>query len=181
MHLRPAHPENLPHPAREADKVVREHHPKEPSPPPKPRRMDPTMSQQEDDLPVNSPEAFGSADSSDSTDHATRIQTINAVAPQPDNARPGVKRLLQGDGANLIVFNFCPGQTLPDHKAAHPITVQCLNGSLEFECGGERFPLKQGEIVHLRAHVPHAVYCPVDALSEGNILLLSMLTGEQHS
>lgn len=143
--------------------------------------MDPTMSQQEDDLPVNSPEAFGSADSSDSTDHATRIQTINAVAPQPDNARPGVKRLLQGDGANLIVFNFCPGQTLPDHKAAHPITVQCLNGSLEFECGGERFPLKQGEIVHLRAHVPHAVYCPVDALSEGNILLLSMLTGEQHS
>ena len=58
--------------------------------------------------------------------------------------------------------------------------MQCLNGSLEFECGGERFPLKQGEVVHLRAYVPHAVYCPDDALSAGNILLLSMLTGERH-
>ncbi|MCZ2117150.1 cupin domain-containing protein [Corynebacterium sp. MC-17D] len=139
-----------------------------------------TMSQPKDDLPVNRPEVFGAAASADSTDHATCIQTINAVAPRPDNARPGVKRLLQGDGVNLIVFNFCPGQTLPDHKSANPITVQCLNGSLEFECGGERFPLKQGEVVHLRAYVPHAVYCPDNALSAGNILLLSMLTGERH-
>ena len=77
------------------------------------------MSQSKDDLPVNRPEVFGQADSADSTDHATCIQTINAVAPQPDNSRPGVKRLLKGDGANLIVFNFCPGQTLPDLSLIH--------------------------------------------------------------
>ena len=33
------------------------------------------------DLPVNRPEVFGDADSSDATDHATRINTLTAVAP----------------------------------------------------------------------------------------------------
>lgn len=132
------------------------------------------------DLPVNRPEVFGDADSTDDADRATRIDTVNAVEPKPGGARPAVKRMLQGDGANLIVFNFCPGQALPDHKAAHPITVQCVSGSLEFECGDDRFPLQPGEVVHLRAYVPHAVYCPDDASEEGNVLLLSMLTGERH-
>ncbi|PAT15949.1 hypothetical protein CKJ84_00775 [Corynebacterium sp. NML 120412] len=79
------------------------------------------------------------------------MDTVNAVEPKPGGARPAVKRMLQ-----------------------------CVSGSLEFECGGDRFPLQPGEVVHLRAYVPHAVYCPDSAPEEGNVLLLSMLTGERH-
>lgn len=46
-------------------------------------------------------------------------------APDPSRSRPSATRLLQGDGANVIAFGFAPGQDLPDHKSAHPITVQC--------------------------------------------------------
>ncbi|WIM66902.1 cupin domain-containing protein [Corynebacterium breve] len=134
-----------------------------------------------DNLPINSPEIFGDADQHDTAIGTTVLSLVDdAPAPNPARPRPAVKRLLQGDGANFIVFNFCPGQDLPDHKAAHPITVQCISGELDFECDGKRIPMKPGEIYHLRAYVPHAVYCPDQAPEENNILLLTMLTGERH-
>ncbi|MHA2789284.1 cupin domain-containing protein [Corynebacterium sp. S7] len=104
----------------------------------------------------------------------------DAPAPNPARPRPAVQRLLQGDGANLIAFNFAPGQDLPDHKAAHPITVQCISGTLEFQCAGERTSMQPGQVFHLRAYVPHAVQCPSDAPDANNVMLLTMLTGERH-
>lgn len=100
--------------------------------------------------------------------------------PQPDKSRPAVKRLLQGDGANLIAFTFSAGQSLPDHRAAHPITVQCLSGVLDFGCAGETVRLEPGVITHLPAGLTHRVDCPAGA-SGPAVLLLTMLTGETHS
>ncbi|GAA2095961.1 MULTISPECIES: cupin domain-containing protein [Brevibacterium] len=138
---------------------------------------------------------------------------VLAAAPAPDpqrrNGRPSVKRLLQGDGANLIAFTFVPGQSLPEHTAAHPITVQCLSGTLTFTCEGQTTVLTPGTIVHCRAHVEHRVDCPAgevkpasgaeatgraavtgptdaasgaeaEAAASGSVLLLTMLTGERH-
>jgi len=103
-----------------------------------------------------------------------------APAPDPSRPRPAVKRLLQGDGANLIAFSFAPGQDLPDHQAAHPITVQCLEGELDFTSGEETVRLAPGVVVHLREHVVHRVECPAGA-PERSVLLLTMLTGERHA
>ncbi len=130
-------------------------------------------------VPVNVPETFGDGQLRDS-DHMTVLPLSElALQPDPGRPRPGVKRLLQGDGANLIVFSFAPGQDLPDHKAAHPITVQCLSGTLDFTCGGERVRMAPGTVIHVRERVIHAVECPADA--EGfAVLLLTMLTGERH-
>ncbi|BAU96386.1 cupin domain-containing protein [Corynebacterium suranareeae] len=103
----------------------------------------------------------------------------DAPAPQPDKNRPGVKRILQGDGANLIAFTFSPGQSLPDHRAAHPITVTAFSGQLTFGVGDETYELLPGAVVHLEAGITHRVDCPQDA--EGNaVMLLTMLTGEKH-
>lgn len=130
-------------------------------------------------VPENSPDAFGSA--AHVGEAMTVLPLIDAApAPSPSRPRPAVQRLLQGDGANLIVFTFAPGQDLPDHKAAHPITVQCLEGELDFTCGDETVRLAPGVVVHLREHVMHRVDCP-DNAPERNILLLSMLTGERHA
>ena len=102
------------------------------------------------------------------------------IAPDtdPHRPRPGVQRVLSADGANLILFSFAPGQSLPDHKAAHPITVQALRGELNFSYGSETIPLTPGSIVHLPAYEVHKV----EATSESGgpstpaILLLTMLT-----
>lgn len=133
----------------------------------------------ENNMQINKPDTFG-----EPAAIGKQMTVINlladAPAANPDRPRPGVSRLLQGDGANLIAFNFLPGQDLPDHKAAHPITVQALSGELYFECEGKRVILEPGVVVHLQAYVPHAVSCPPTA-SGPAVMLLTMLTGEKHS
>lgn len=110
----------------------------------------------------------------------TTLDLLNdAPPPQPGKPRPAVKRLLQGDGANLIAFTFSGGQSLPDHRSAHPITVQCLSGALDFGCGEEVVRMAPGVVLHLPAQVTHRVDCPAEA-TEPAILLLTMLTGARH-
>lgn len=123
------------------------------------------------DLPINDATTFG-----DATHNGSVLTALNLLdeAPAPDSTRPRptVKRVLSADGANLILFSFTPGQDLPDHKAAHPITVQVLHGSVTFSCGERDETLTPGRVVHLPAYVPHAVACG----TEPALMLLTMLT-----
>ena len=74
------------------------------------------------DLPTNSPDTFGTASHLGTASAMTTLNLLD-IAPDtdPQRPRPGVQRVLSTDGANLILFSFAPGQSLPDHKAAHPI------------------------------------------------------------
>lgn len=97
---------------------------------------------------------------------------VIALAPEPiDRPQPAVKRLTTAEGVNLIAMTFTAGQELPNHRAAHPITVQVVQGELTFAVGGESTNLRPGQICHLPAMVPHSVSATTEA-----ILLLSMLT-----
>ena len=115
-------------------------------------------------------------------DALTVVDVLGAdgAVPDPSRDRGAVKRLLTGDGANLITFSFAPGQSWPDHQAAHPITVQCLAGTLDFTVGKRTVRLDPGVVVHLKERVLHRVDCPADAADPANVLLLTMLTGERH-
>lgn len=130
--------------------------------------------------PVYRPDGFGAPASRDSDSMTVLPLTEQAPAAKPQRPHPAVKRLLQGDGANLIAFTFAPGQDLPDHTAAHPIIVQCVSGTLDFSAGGDTVRLSAGIVIHLRADVVHRVDCPADAAEEASVLLLTMLTGERH-
>lgn len=130
--------------------------------------------------PLNAPEPAGEIPAPDPAESMTVLDLLaQAPAAQPDKARPGVSRLLQGDGVNLIAFTFSPGQSLPDHRAAHPITVQAISGDLRFGCGSETVELTPGKVVHVKEHITHRVDCPADARGPA-VMLLSMLTGERH-
>ena len=127
-------------------------------------------------IPVNSPETFGDAEQSGTA--ATIDLVAQAPEPQPWKQRPAVKRVLQGNRANLILFTFLPGQVLPDHEAAHPIFVQAITGRVTFTVGDEVTTLTPGTIMHVDQHVRHRVDCPEDADPAGSVFLLTMLTGE---
>lgn len=126
--------------------------------------------------PVNQPESFGKAQiAKESTSNEMSYFQFLSLLPESDSSRqrPGIKRVFSGPGVNLILATFLPGQSLPDHSAIHPITVQCLAGSLSFTCGIEKVVLSSGDLVHVPAHVVHRV----DYLSgDKAIMLLSMLT-----
>lgn len=115
-------------------------------------------------------------------DALTVVDVLGAdgVAPDPTRDRGTVRRMLTGDGVNLITFTFAPGQSWPDHQAAHPITVQCLAGTLDFTVGERTVRLGPGVVVHLKERVLHRVDCPENAADPANVLLLTMLTGERH-
>lgn len=106
-------------------------------------------------------------------------------APEPrQGARPAVARLATLPGANIIVFRFAPGQCLNDHTAAHPITVQCVRGELDFTVytsapgstatTTQAFRLRPGRVIHLDAYELHRVDA-VDGCDDA-LLLLTMLT-----
>lgn len=103
---------------------------------------------------------------------ALTFRDVIAAAPEAtDGDGPAVSRLQTADGVNLIAMRFRAGQALPDHRAAHPITVQCLQGRLRFTVGDRTETLTPGSIAHLPAMVPHRV----DA-DDDSVFLLSMLT-----
>lgn len=129
---------------------------------------------------TNTPDTFGNP-SFVSHETMTTIDLLRGAPPVRElGDKPAVQRVLQGDGANIILFTFTPGQLLKDHKAAHPITVQCIQGTLNFGCDDKTVELNPGTVLHLPAYVVHRVDCPEDAAAE-NILLLTMLTGEKVS
>jgi beta-alanine degradation protein BauB len=107
---------------------------------------------------------------------------VLAQAPPANTSRtaPVASRLIQADGGNVIAFTFAPGQSMPEHQAAHPITVQCLSGHLSFTAGEDTVDLQPGVVVHVPARLRHEVACPADT-GRSSVLLLTMLTGEARS
>ena len=65
--------------------------------------------------------------------------------------------LLKTDSLRLIVRTLSAGTTLPTHKAPGPITVQVLDGHIEFTAGEQTKPIRKGEVLALENGVPHSV------------------------
>jgi quercetin dioxygenase-like cupin family protein len=87
-----------------------------------------------------------------------------------DPAQTGKDRtviLLKTDSLRVIFRSFNEGASLPTHKAPGPITVQVLEGHIEFTAGTQTTPLRKGEVLALESGVPHSV----KALSSSAILI----------
>jgi quercetin dioxygenase-like cupin family protein len=87
-----------------------------------------------------------------------------------DPAETGKDRtvtLLKTDSLRVIFRSFSEGASLPTHKASGPITVQVLDGHIEFTAGVQTTPVRKGEVLALESGVPHSV----KALSNSAILI----------
>ncbi|HEY5320934.1 MAG TPA: DUF2249 domain-containing protein [Galbitalea sp.] len=86
----------------------------------------------------------------------------------------GSRRILKTPGVGLTRLTLDAGQTLREHVATAPILIEALSGEAIVEVGGERIELSAGAIIHIDAHVRHAV----EALTEAH-LLLTVLHGQE--
>ena len=78
------------------------------------------------------------------------------------------RELLSLKTGTLTVFAFDVDQGLSEHTAPFDATVLGLEGSAEITISGKAHTLKQGELVIMPAHEPHAL----KALQPFKILLI---------
>ena len=71
--------------------------------------------------------------------------------------------LVKGRQLEVMRLTLPAGKSLPEHSAPGEITVQCLEGRVCFEAGGQRHDMQPGDFLYLQAGQPHALQAVTDA------------------
>ncbi len=82
------------------------------------------------------------------------------------------KTIIEKNTGTVTLFAFDMGQGLSEHTAPFDALVQVLDGEVEIRISGKLFHLKQGEIIIIPAHEPHAL----KAISDFKMLLTMIRT-----
>jgi quercetin dioxygenase-like cupin family protein len=82
------------------------------------------------------------------------------------------KTIIEKNTGTVTLFAFDMGQGLSEHTAPFDALVQVLDGEVEIRISGKPFHLKQGEIIIIPAHEPHAL----KAVSDFKMLLTMIRT-----
>lgn len=82
------------------------------------------------------------------------------------------KTIIEKNTGTVTLFAFALGQGLSEHTAPFDALVQVLDGEVEIRISGKPFHLKQGEIIIMPAHEPHAL----KAVSNFKMLLTMIRT-----
>jgi quercetin dioxygenase-like cupin family protein len=89
--------------------------------------------------------------------HATPGQLVD-VRPLGDRVKDTVTTtLVKADDLEVIRLVVPAGKEIPEHKAKGTITVQCLEGAVEFRSHGRTQTLTAGHLLYLTAGEPHSV------------------------
>lgn len=102
--------------------------------------------------------------------HAASGDLID-VRPLGDRLKQAVSTtLVRADHLEVVRLVLPAGRTMAEHTAAGAITIQCIEGQIEFEAHGKTQTLRGGDMVYLADAVPHAVRTTCDSS-----LLLTLL------
>ncbi|MDZ4820916.1 MAG: cupin domain-containing protein [Planctomycetota bacterium] len=82
--------------------------------------------------------------------------------------------LVKTDSIELIRLVLPAGKEIPTHKAPGEITVQCLEGCIEFSTDGQTQKLTASQLLFLTPGAPHAVRA-----LENSSLLVTLLLPEK--
>lgn len=89
--------------------------------------------------------------------HATPGQVVD-VRPLGERVKEAITTtLVKADDLEVIRLIVPAGKEIPEHRARGAITVQCLEGAVEFRSHGQTRQLPAGHLLYLEAGVAHAV------------------------
>lgn len=95
--------------------------------------------------------------------HAAPGEIID-ISPLGDDLRKAINTtLLKSEHLHVFRLILPAGKEFREHKVPGEITVQCLEGSVEFDAGGRTQELKAGELLFLTGDEPHALKGITDA------------------
>ncbi len=68
------------------------------------------------------------------------------------------RQIFTASGGNMTLFAFAAGEGLSEHSTPHEATVLILDGEARISIAGDVHIVREGEMLHLPAGVPHAVH-----------------------
>jgi len=78
--------------------------------------------------------------------------------------KPAINVLMETDFSKEIRIAFKAGQEMKEHKTAFPITVEMVEGDLNFGVNGEVLALSRGDLIALEGNVPHNLHAKSDCI-----------------
>jgi quercetin dioxygenase-like cupin family protein len=118
------------------------------------------------DDPSRNTEAFPMAIS-----HATPGQAIDIGPLGPALSTTVTKTLIKTDRLEVIRLAVPAGKEIPPHKVAGEITVQCLEGRVEFTALNETRELPAGQMCYLPGGEVHSL----KGLADSSVLVTILL------
>jgi quercetin dioxygenase-like cupin family protein len=82
--------------------------------------------------------------------------------------------LLKTDNLEVLRLVLPAGKTIAEHKAPGEITVQCIEGEVQFTSMGQTQTLRPGQMLYLSAAEPHAL----EATKDSSMLVTILLSGK---
>lgn len=105
--------------------------------------------------------------------HASSGELID-VRPLNDNLSTAITKTLY-KSHHLEVFRMilCAGKSMPSHHVVGEVTIQCVEGEIEFAIADRRQPMRAGDLVCLSGGEQHAL----TALKDSSVLVTLLLHG----
>ena len=83
----------------------------------------------------------------------------------PEQMNPLLTRqFVTGEQSMLARIVLKQGSSVPEHSHANEQIAYILSGALEFTIGGEKIVVREGGVLVIPAHVPHAAYALEDTV-----------------
>jgi len=103
--------------------------------------------------------------------HAASGEVVDVMPLGVALANAATNVLVKTAALEVIRLVIPAGKDIPEHKAPGEITVQCLEGAIDFAADGRTRRLVAGQMLYLAAGPPHALHGVQDASVLVTILL----------
>ena len=95
--------------------------------------------------------------------HARSGQVVS-VLPLGDHLKDAkTTAILKAEQLEIVRVVLLAGNEMREHSAPGEITVQCIEGQIEFRSPGTSQILEPGDLIHLLSKEPHALRAITDA------------------
>lgn len=89
------------------------------------------------------------------------IQSVLPLGPRL--AKTPSHTLFKSAQLEVLRIVLLAGQTMPGHTVRGEITVQCMEGCMQFIAGGQAHEMRAGDFLHLVGDTPHELHALEDS------------------